>query len=79
MPKEKREGVTGVYVEYPDELLAALDELVARLPLGNRADHMRLALARHLDSPPTVAVPALPAVEKPAEEPKPARGRPRKS
>jgi len=68
MPAKKRPGVTGVYFEVPDELLAELDALILRLPLGNRADHLRLALRRHLDAPPTVAVPAVAPVAVPAVE-----------
>jgi hypothetical protein len=59
MPKAKPPGRTGMYVELPDELVARLDDLVRRLPLGGKADHVRMALERHLASPPTVAVPEL--------------------
>lgn len=60
MPTQKRPGVTGVYVELADDVVAELEELVDRLPLGSKADHIRLAVRRHLDSPPTVTVPPLP-------------------
>jgi hypothetical protein len=79
MPAKKRPGVTGVYVEFADEMVAELDALVASMPLGGKADHIRLAVRRHLDAPPAVAVPELPPVALPAAEPKPKRGRkPRK-
>lgn len=80
MPAKKRPGMTGVYFEVPDDQIAELDALVLRLPLGNRADHLRLALRRHLDAPPTVAVPdvapaAVPAVESPAPKTKKPRAK----
>jgi hypothetical protein len=62
MPTKKRPGLTGVYVEIPDEVVAELEALCERLPLGGKADHIRLAVRRHLDNPPTVTVPPLPAV-----------------
>ena len=74
MPAKKRPGVTGVYVEIPDEMVAELDELAEKMPLGNKADHIRLAVKRHLANPPTVTVPDLPPVIlPPAEMPKRAR------
>jgi hypothetical protein len=76
MPAKKRPGVTGIYFEVPDEDVARLDALIERLPLGNRADHLRLALRRHLDAPPTVAVPDTPPVAVPPVEP-PAPKKPR--
>jgi hypothetical protein len=78
MPTKKRPGLTGVYVEIPDEMVAELEKLCARLPLGNKADHIRLALRRHLDHPPTVAVSDLPAVAVPAIAPKGSRKRGKK-
>ena len=79
MPAKKRPGLTGVYVEIPDEMHAALEELVKRLPLGSKADHIRLAIARHLDAPPKVEQPALEELTLPAKEEGPRRGRPPKS
>lgn len=75
--KAQRPGVTGVYVELPDEQVAALDALIERLPLGGRADHIRLALARHLAAPPSVHVPEVPVanVPQPAPAPKESRGK----
>lgn len=63
MPAKKREGMTALYAEIPDEMMAELEEFVARYPIGGKADHLRLALRRHMDSPPTVAVPRLPPIE----------------
>ena len=72
---KKRDGWTGIFVELPNELVAELDEFVSRYPLGGKADHIRLALRRHMDTPPTVAVPALPPVE---ASPPPKKGRAKK-
>lgn len=78
MPAKKRPGVTGVYVELPDSDVAALDALVAKLPLGGKADHIRLAVRRHLAHPPTVSVPELPPEEaKPDPAPAPKKKSPK--
>jgi hypothetical protein len=69
MPAKKRPGMTGVYFEIADEDLAALEKLAASLPLGGKADHLRLAVKRHLANPPTVEVGALPPLPKPAPAP----------
>lgn len=77
MPTKKRPGLTGVYVELPDEMVAELEALVKKLPIGSKADHIRLAVRRHIDNPPAVIVPSLPptAIEgKP--DPAPAKGKP---
>lgn len=66
MPPKKRPGMTGVYVELPDDLLAKLTGLVDDLPIGSKADHIRLAIQRHCDNPPTVECPELPPVAVPA-------------
>lgn len=76
MPSKKRPGVTGVYVEMADEMVAELDALAASLPLGSKADHIRLAVRRHLDSPPTVAVPPPPPVACEPDPPKVAKAKP---
>jgi hypothetical protein len=67
MPPKKRPKMTGLYVEVPDELLARLSGLVDSLPLGGKADHVRLAIQRHCDHPPTVDCPELPPVKVPAK------------
>lgn len=66
----KRPGKTGVFVELPDDLLAELDVMCGTLPLGNRTDHIRLAIRRHIDCPPTVTTPQLPPILVEAEPPK---------
>lgn len=68
MPPKKRPGVTGVYVEIPDALLARLEALVGSLPIGGKADHIRLAIQRHCDHPPTVEMPELPPSNVPAKK-----------
>jgi hypothetical protein len=73
MPPKKRPGMTGVYVELPDELLARLERLVGSVPIGGKADHIRLAIRRHCDYPPTVEYPDLPPVMVPTKA-KPRRG-----
>jgi hypothetical protein len=75
MPPKKRPGMTPLYVEIPDEMAEQLADLCDRLPLGGKADHVRLAIARHLKTPPTVDVPDLPPMKvKPPKPPPPARG-----
>lgn len=74
--KASRAGMTPMFIELSDEDAARLDALIASLPLGGKADHIRLAVRRHLDNPPTVAVPQLPPATV-APKPKPAR-KPRK-
>lgn len=86
MPVKKRPGMTGVYVELADEKIAALEKLVDSLPLGSKADHIRLAIDRHLAHPPTVEVVALPVeavkppdpppAKKPAAKPRKRKGTP---
>ncbi len=76
MPKEKPPGRTGVYVELPDGLLARLDTLVGSLPLGGKADHIRLAVSRHVDSPPVLTLPPLAPVPPPPADAPPAKRRP---
>ena len=61
-------GVTAVYFELPDDLLARLERLVGALPIGSKADHIRLAILRHCDHPPSVEFPDLPAVTVPAKK-----------
>jgi hypothetical protein len=46
----------------PEEQVRQLRELAARLGLGDIADHIRLAIDRHLAHPPTLAV-AMPFLE----------------
>ena len=60
MPPKKRLGMTGVYVELPDELLARLESLCESIPIGGKADHIRLAIDRHIRNPPILQVPELP-------------------
>lgn len=68
--KAQRPGMTPIYFELPVADLKELESLVASLPLGNKADHMRFALKRHLAHPPTVAASALPPLAPPAVPPK---------
>lgn len=72
MPSKKRDGMTAIYVEIPDDMAAELEGFVKQFPLGAKADHVRLALRRHMDSPPTIVTTPLPpvTVEVPAEKPK---------
>jgi hypothetical protein len=61
MPMKKRPGMVGLYVELRQEQRDRLQQLVDSLPLGGIADHVRLAIDRHLDNPPTVGTAELPA------------------
>lgn len=72
MPPKKRPGVTGFYVELPDDLLAEFEAFVDGFPIGTKAQHVRLAMRRHIDHPPTAKVSPLPPViiEGPAKTPK---------
>jgi len=76
MPTKKRPGMTGVYVEIPDEMNAELEAIAGSLPLGGKADHVRMAIRRHLDNPPRVESTPLPPV--PSDPPKPAPKKPKK-
>lgn len=77
MPPSKRPGVTGVYVELPDELMAEFEKFVDGFPVGTKAQHIRLALRRHMDHPPEAKVVPLPPVtmEGPAKPKKKPRGK----
>lgn len=61
MPPKKRPGMTGFYVELPDALLAEFERFVDGFPVGTKAQHARLALRRHMDSPPEAKIAPLPA------------------
>lgn len=54
MPPKKRPGVTGVYHEWPDELLAEFRAFVAAFPLGTDREHVMMAVRRHMANPPSV-------------------------
>lgn len=74
MPPKKRPGMTGFYVELPDELLAEFERFVESFPLGSKAQHVRLALRRHMDNPPKAVI--TPHGETPMEGPaKPKKGK----
>jgi hypothetical protein len=63
MPPKKRDGVSGYYVELPDDLLEEWRAFVDSFPLGTQAQHTAMAFRRHMDHPPTPKVTALPAVD----------------
>jgi hypothetical protein len=64
--------MVAVYVEVPEELDREFRAMIERVGLGGVADHIRLAMRRHLASPPSVEVPLLPHAGVPTPDPAPA-------
>lgn len=75
MPAKDRPGKKGIYVELPEDVDKELRELVESLPLGGIAQHVIMAIRRHLASPPTVTIPDLPPIAMPSQSPLAKKGK----
>ena len=71
--KASRPGRTMTFFELPDELAREFEAFVDSFPVGTKAQHVRLALRRHMDHPPEAKVGPLPptTMEGPAKVKKP--------
>ena len=66
MPSEKRKGWVGRYIELPDGLDRELKAFVESHG-GRWAEHVRMAIRRHLAYPPPEAPPLAPLPDSPGK------------